>query len=126
MGHGGRMQVYAGAERLGDEYVLFTGLDGGDFVGVTGGPFRTRTGELTIAVKAFTVLSKSLRPLPEKWHGLRDVETRYRQRYVDLVVNPEVREIFVLRSRLVKGLREFLASRGFLELETPMMQPIPR
>ena len=71
------------------------------------------------------MLSKSLRPLPEKWHGLRDVETRYRQRYVDLVVNPEVREIFVLRSRLVKALREFLDARGFLEVETPMMQPIP-
>jgi lysyl-tRNA synthetase class 2 len=121
----GRIQLYARADQLGDEYALFTGLDVGDFVGVTGEPFRTRTGELTVAVKAFTVLAKSLRPLPEKWHGLRDVETRYRRRYVDLVVNPEVREIFVLRSRLVKALREFLEGRGFLEVETPMMQPIP-
>jgi lysyl-tRNA synthetase class 2 len=125
MDYTGRIQLYARADQLGDEYALFTGLDVGDFVGVTGEPFRTRTGELTVAVKAFTVLSKSLRPLPEKWHGLRDVETRYRQRYVDLVVNPEVREIFVLRSRMVKALREFLDQRGFLEVETPMMQPIP-
>jgi lysyl-tRNA synthetase, class II len=125
MDYTGRIQLYARADQLGDDYALFTGLDVGDFVGVTGEPFRTRTGELTVAVKAFTVLSKSLRPLPEKWHGLRDVETRYRQRYVDLVVNPEVREIFVLRTRLVKALREFLDGRGFIEVETPMMQPIP-
>jgi lysyl-tRNA synthetase, class II len=126
MDHTGRIQLYARADQLGgDDYALFTGLDVGDFIGVTGEPFRTRTGELTVAVKAFTILSKSLRPLPEKWHGLRDVETRYRQRYVDLVVNPEVREIFVLRSKLVKTLREFLERRGFLEVETPMMQPIP-
>src|SRR5882762_4144122 len=111
MDYTGRIQLYARADQLGDDYALFTGLDVGDFVGVTGEPFRTRTGELTVAVKAFTILSKSLRPLPEKWHGLRDVETRYRQRYVDLVVNPEVREIFVLRSRLVKALRELLDSR---------------
>src|SRR2546428_675298 len=87
--------------------------------------FRTRTGELTVAVKAFTFLAKSLRPLPEKWHGLRDVETRYRQRYVDLIVNEEVRTIFVLRARLVAAIRKFLDARGFLEVETPMMQPIP-
>src|SRR5207247_3683445 len=103
----------------------FTDLDRGDFVGVTGEMFRTRTGELTVAVKAFTFLAKSLRPLPEKWHGLRDVETRYRQRYVDLLVNAEVRAIFVLRARLVAAIRKFLDARGFLEVETPMMQPIP-
>jgi len=125
MDYTGRIQLYARADELGDEYPMFTDLDIGDFVGVTGEPFRTRTGELTIAVKVFTFLSKSLRPLPEKWHGLRDVETRYRQRYVDLVVNPEVRHVFVLRSRLVKALRDFLDGRGFLEVETPMMQPIP-
>jgi lysyl-tRNA synthetase class 2 len=125
MDYTGRIQLYARADQLGDDYAVFTGLDVGDFVGVTGEPFRTRTGELTVAVKAVTVLTKSLRPLPEKWHGLRDVETRYRQRYVDLVVNPEVREIFVLRSRVVKALRDFLDGRGFLEVETPMMQPIP-
>jgi lysyl-tRNA synthetase class 2 len=125
MDYTGRIQLYARADQLGDDYTLFTDLDIGDYVGVTGEPFRTRTGELTIAVKGFTFLAKSLRPLPEKWHGLRDVETRYRQRYVDLIVNPEAREIFLLRSRLVKALREFLDGRGFLEVETPMMQPIP-
>ena len=86
---------------------------------------RTRTGELTVQVKDVEFLAKSLRPLPEKWHGLKDVETRYRRRYVDLVVNPHVREIFVLRSRLIQALRAFLDARGFLEVETPMMQPIP-
>jgi lysyl-tRNA synthetase class 2 len=125
MDYTGRIQLYARADQLGDDYALFTGLDVGDFVGVTGEPFRTRTGELTVAVKTFSILAKSLRPLPEKWHGLRDVETRYRQRYVDLVVNPDVREIFVVRARMVKALREFLEARGFLEVETPMMQPIP-
>ncbi|HEU5319702.1 MAG TPA: amino acid--tRNA ligase-related protein, partial [Methylomirabilota bacterium] len=121
----GRLQLYARADRLGDDYALFTDLDVGDFVGVTGEMFRTRTGELTVAVKAFSVLAKSLRPLPDKWHGLKDVETRYRQRYVDLAVNPDVREIFRLRSRLIQALRGFLDARGFVEVETPMMQPIP-
>jgi lysyl-tRNA synthetase class 2 len=121
----GRIQLYARADQLADDYALFTDLDLGDFIGVTGEVFRTRTGELTVAVKAFTFLAKSLRPPPEKWHGLRDVETRYRQRYADLVVNPGVREVFLLRSRLVAALRRFLDARGFLEVETPMMQPIP-
>src|SRR5437667_9790 len=97
----------------------------GDFVGVTGEMFRTRTGELTVAVKTFSFLAKSLRPLPEKWHGLKDVETRYRQRYVDLIVNAEAREIFLMRARLLGAIRAFLDARGFLEVETPMMQPIP-
>jgi lysyl-tRNA synthetase class 2 len=121
----GRIQLHARADQLGEDYALFTELDLGDFIGVTGDVFRTRTRELTVAVKSFAFLTKALRPLPEKWHGLRDVETRYRQRYVDLLVNPEVREIFRLRSRLVAGLRAFLDARGFLEVETPMMQPIP-
>jgi lysyl-tRNA synthetase class 2 len=121
----GRIQLYARADQLGDDYAAFSALDVGDFIGVTGEMFRTRTGQLTIAVKSVTFLAKSLRPLPEKWHGLKDVETRYRQRYVDLIVNPEAREIFVLRSRLVGALRAFLDARGFLEVETPMMQPIP-
>jgi lysyl-tRNA synthetase class 2 len=121
----GRIQLYARADQLGGAYGLFTDLDLGDFIGVTGEMFRTRTGELTVGVASFTMLAKSLRPLPEKWHGLRDVETRYRQRYVDLAVNPEVREIFRLRARLVQGMRAFLEARGFLEVETPMMQPIP-
>lgn len=121
----GQIQLYARADQLADDYALFTDLDTGDFIGVTGELFRTRTGELTVAVKSFCFLTKSLRPLPEKWHGLKDVETRYRQRYVDLLVNPGVREVFALKTRLVKAIREFLDARGFLEVETPMMQPIP-
>lgn len=121
----GRIQLYARADQLGDEFAPFRDLDVGDFIGVTGAMFRTRTGQLTLAVKSFAFLAKSLRPLPEKWHGLKDVETRYRQRYVDLIVNPEVRHIFLLRARLIQQLRAFLDARGFLEVETPMMQPIP-
>ena len=121
----GAIQLYARVDGLGDGYAAFTELDAGDFVGVTGELMRTRTGELTVAVKQFEFLAKSLRPLPDKWHGLRDVETRYRQRYVDLVVTPQTREIFLLRSRMIKAMREFLDARGFLEVETPMMQPIP-
>jgi lysyl-tRNA synthetase class 2 len=121
----GRIQLYARADVLGEAYAAFTELDVGDFVGITGEVFRTRTGELTVAVKQFEFLAKSVRPLPEKWHGLKDVETRYRRRYVDLAVNPQVRETFVLRSRLIAALRAFFDARGFLEVETPMMQPIP-
>jgi lysyl-tRNA synthetase class 2 len=121
----GTIQLYARADRLGERYALFTDLDAGDFVGLTGELFRTRTGELTIAVKDFAFLAKALRPLPEKWHGLRDVETRYRRRYLDLLVNPQSCAVFRLRSRLVREMREFLDARGFLEVETPMMQPIP-
>jgi lysyl-tRNA synthetase, class II len=121
----GQIQLYARADGLGERYRRFTDLDVGDFVGVAGELFRTRTGELTVAVKEFDFLTKSLRPLPEKWHGLKDVETRYRQRYVDLVVNPRVRDVFLLRTRLIREIRGFLDGRGFLEVETPMMQPIP-
>ena len=121
----GRIQLYARADQLGDDYALFTELDLGDFVGVTGDMMRTRTGELTVSVTSLAFLAKSLRPLPEKWHGLKDVETRYRQRYVDLIVNPTTREVFQLRSQVVKFLRAFLDARGYLEVETPMMQPIP-
>jgi lysyl-tRNA synthetase, class II len=121
----GRIQLYARADGLGDEYARFVELDAGDFIGVTGEMFRTRTGELTVAVKTISFLAKSLRPLPEKWHGLKDVETRYRQRYVDLIVNNEAREIFLMRARLIRAMRAVLDARGFLEVETPMMQPIP-
>jgi lysyl-tRNA synthetase class 2 len=121
----GTIQLYARADVLGDSYARFTELDVADFVGVTGELMRTRTGELTVQVKAWSFLAKSLRPLPEKWHGLRDVETRYRQRYVDLLVNPEIREVFRLRSRLVQAVRAFLDARGFVEVETPVLQPIP-
>jgi lysyl-tRNA synthetase class 2 len=125
MDYTGRIQLYARADQLGDDYAVFTGLDVGDFIGVAGEIFRTRTGELTVAVKELTFLAKSLRPLPEKWHGLKDVETRYRRRYVDLVTNPATRSVFVLRSRVIKAIREFLDARGFIEVETPMMQSIP-
>jgi lysyl-tRNA synthetase class 2 len=121
----GRIQLYARADALGPVFTTFTDLDVGDFVGVTGELFRTRTGELTVAIREFELLAKALRPLPEKWHGLKDVETRYRRRYVDLTVNPAVRETFLMRSRLVAALRAFFDARDFLEVETPMMQPIP-
>jgi lysyl-tRNA synthetase class 2 len=121
----GQIQLYARADVLGDAYPAFVDLDVGDFIGVTGELFRTRTNELTVAVKQFEFLAKALRPLPEKWHGLKDVETRYRRRYVDLIVNPQVREAFVMKSRLIAATRAFFDARGFLEVETPMMQPIP-
>jgi lysyl-tRNA synthetase class 2 len=121
----GTIQVYARADVLADAYAGFTDLDVGDFVGVTGELMRTRTGELTIQAKSWTFLTKALRPLPEKWHGLKDVETRYRQRYVDLLVNPGGREVFETRTRLIQGIRAFLDERGFLEVETPTMQAIP-
>jgi lysyl-tRNA synthetase class 2 len=122
----GSIQVYARKDRLGDEgYALFQGLDVGDIVGVLGHLFRTKTKELTVEAQGLRLLTKCLRPLPEKWHGLADVEARYRQRYLDLLVNPEVREIFEKRSRIVRLLRRFFEDRDFLEVETPMMQSIP-
>jgi lysyl-tRNA synthetase, class II len=122
----GRIQVYARKDRLGDEvYALFQSLDIGDIVGVWGHLFRTKTKELTIEAQGLRLLTKCLRPLPEKWHGLADVEARYRQRYVDLMVNPEVRDLFEKRSRIVRLLRRFFEERDFLEVETPMMQAIP-
>jgi lysyl-tRNA synthetase class 2 len=122
----GQMQAYIRQDKVGAQtYELFRRLDVGDFVGMEGGLFQTRTGEWTLLVHTLQLLSKSLRPLPEKFHGLKDPEKRYRQRYVDLIMNPEVREIFRRRSRLVQSLRGFLLERDFLEVETPMMQPIP-
>ncbi|KJS15406.1 MAG: lysyl-tRNA synthetase [Peptococcaceae bacterium BRH_c4b] len=121
----GQIQVYARLNDIGQEaYDLFTKLDIGDIIGAAGKVFKTRMGEITISINELTLLSKSLRPLPEKWHGLKDVELRYRQRYVDLIVNPEVRETFVMRSRIVHTIRKHLEMKGFLEVETPMMQPI--
>jgi lysyl-tRNA synthetase class 2 len=125
MDQSGRIQLYARADALGERYAHVTDLDVGDFVGVSGELFRTRKGELSVVVTQVDLLAKALRPLPEKWHGLRDVETRFRQRYVDLAVNPLVRQTFALRSRLITALRGFFDARGFLEVETPMMQPIP-
>ncbi len=122
----GRIQLYLGQDKLGDEpYELFSSFDIGDIVGVTGKVFKTRRGELSIMVEGFSLLTKSLRPLPEKWHGLKDVEKRHRERYVDLLVNPQVKEIFIKRSLITKAIRRFLDSRGFLEVETPMLQSIP-
>lgn len=119
-------QVYFARDSLGkDTYTLIKKLDIGDIIGVTGRPFKTRTGELSVLVDEFKLLTKSLRPLPEKWHGLSDVETRYRQRYVDLIVNPSVRDIVKTRTRVISYMRDYLTDRGFLEVETPMMQPIP-
>jgi lysyl-tRNA synthetase class 2 len=122
----GRLQVYVQQNRVGeDAYGLFRTLDVGDIVGVWGHLFRTRTKELTLDAQGLRLLTKCLRPLPEKWHGLADVEARYRQRYVDLMVNPDVREAFEKRSRIMRLLRRFFEDRDFLEVETPMMQAIP-
>jgi lysyl-tRNA synthetase class 2 len=122
---GQRLQIYVKKDAVGEKgFELYKLLDLGDYVGASGYLFRTRTGELSIHVEELTFLSKDLLPLPEKWHGLTDVELRYRQRYVDLVMNPEVREVFLKRSKLVQSLRKSLDERGFVEVETPMMQPI--
>ncbi len=121
----GRIQVYFRKDILGDKFKIIKKFDIGDIVGIKGTLFRTKTNELTILVKDFTFLTKSLRPLPEKWHGLKDIELRYRQRYVDLIVNPEVRETFAKRSAIIKFIRDFLEREGFIEVETPMMHQIP-
>jgi lysyl-tRNA synthetase, class II len=122
----GRIQGYFRRDQMTPKsFQVFSRLDIGDIVGIRGRLFRTRTGELTVMVEEAELLAKSLRPLPEKWHGLTDLETRYRQRYVDLIVNPHCRGVFIIRSRTVEFLRRFLTQRGFLEVETPMMQPIP-
>ena len=121
-----RLQVYLKKDTLGEHaYRICEVLDVGDWIGVTGVLFRTKTDEFTVDVRELTFLSKALRPLPEKWHGLTDVETRYRQRYVDLIANPAIHEIFVTRSRIIAGMRTFLIEKEFLEVETPMMQSIP-
>ncbi len=121
----GRIQAYIAKKELGDEaFGLFSKVDVGDIVGLNGTAFRTKTGELSLRAETFRVLTKSVLPLPEKWHGLTDVETRYRQRYLDLIVNQDVREVFRMRSQIITLMREFMTSRSFLEVETPMMQPI--
>ena len=122
----GRIQVYIRKDKITDEkFGIFKLVDIGDFVGITGSLFKTRTGELTVLAEDFVLLAKSLRPLPEKWHGLVDVETRYRQRYLDLIVNDRVKKVFELRSKIIQAIREFFIEMDFLEVETPMMQPIP-
>lgn len=123
---GAKIQIYSKEELLGaKDYEGFAQLDLGDIVGVEGSLFVSRMGERTVKVEKYTLLSKIIRVLPEKWHGLKDVEIRYRQRYIDLIVNDEVRKTFLLRSEIVRDIRRFLDTQGFLEVETPMMQPIP-
>lgn len=120
----GKIQLFFKKDNLGDDFKLVELLDIGDFVQVAGKLFITKAGETTLEVLEFKLLTKSMRPLPEKWHGLSDIETRYRQRYVDLIVNPEVKKLFYQRSKIIKNLRDFLTESGFLEVDTPTLQPI--
>ena len=122
----GRIQLYVRKDEVGDEtYEMFKKYDIGDIVGVKGEIFKTHMGQISIKVKEITLLAKSLLPLPEKWHGLKDTDLRYRQRYVDLIVNPEVKNTFILRSKIIKSIRKFLDDRGFLEVDTPLLNTIP-
>ena len=122
----GRIQAYFKQDVLGPErYAILDLVDAGDFLGVVGETMRTRSGEVTVLANELHVLAKALRPLPEKWHGLQDVETRYRKRYLDLIANPEVMEVFRTRGRIVHEVRAFLVERGFLEVETPVLQTVP-
>ena len=121
----GKIQAYFRLDNLGEEkYGEFKLLDIGDIVGVEGTLFKTHRGEITVKVTDFSILAKSLRPLPEKFHGLKDVETRYRQRYLDLIVNPDVRQTFIARTKIIKSIRKYLDDRNFLEVETPVLSPI--
>lgn len=125
MDQSGKIQCYASREQLDEKtYKVVRKLDIGDIVGISGHLFRTKTGELTIACRSLRLLTRSMRPLPEKYHGLKDMETRYRQRYVDLIVNPRAKEIFLKRSQIVREFRRFMEEKGFLEVETPIMQPV--
>ena len=122
----GRIQLYLRIDEIGEsEYELVKKLDIGDILGVKGEVFRTKRGEISIKVKEVKLLAKSLQPLPEKWHGLKDVDLRYRQRYVDLIVNPDVKEVFIKRSAIIKCIRDFLDKKGYIEVETPMLNTIP-
>ncbi|MGH7777826.1 MAG: amino acid--tRNA ligase-related protein, partial [Candidatus Dormibacterales bacterium] len=122
----GDIQLMARRDHLGPErFSAFQDLDPGDLVGVEGPVVRTRRGEVSVDVGSFQLLSKALRPLPEKWHGLKDVETRYRRRYLDLIANPEVKEVFAARSRVISAIRALLDGKGFLEVETPVLQEVP-
>src|SRR5262249_25477390 len=120
-----RLQIYVKKDAVPErDFKLFQALDNGDIIGVEGYLFRTRTGELSVHAEELEFLSKTLLSMPEKWHGLEDVETRYRQRYLDLIANPEVRKVFVTRARIISSFRRQLEARGFIEVETPMMQPL--
>ncbi|MCH5351292.1 MAG: lysine--tRNA ligase, partial [Clostridiales bacterium] len=120
-----RMQVYVKIDEIGEEsFAEFKKWDLGDVVGVKGFVFRTRRGEISVHAKDITLLSKSLLPLPEKWHGLKDKEERYRKRYLDLIANPDVKEVFVKRSRIISEIRKFLDSHGYIEVDTPVLLPL--
>ncbi|MEW6711174.1 MAG: amino acid--tRNA ligase-related protein, partial [Candidatus Riflebacteria bacterium] len=120
-----KIQLYIRKDVIGEEnFSMVKRLYAGDIVGAEGPAFRTKTGEISVRVEKLTILSKSVNPPPEKWHGLTDVETRYRQRYVDMIANPEVRETFIKRSQIIQSIREFMTNKGFLEVETPMMHPV--
>ena len=122
----GRIQLYVRINDIGqEEYENFKKLDIGDIIGVTGKVFKTRMGEISIHVDSYTLLSKSLRPLPEKFHGLKDPDARYRQRYLDLIVNPDVKATFIQRSKIIAAIRRFLDNRDFLEVDTPILNTIP-
>ena len=121
----GRIQIYVRRDGIGAEvYRVYRRFDIGDIIGVSGVVFRTRTGELTVLADEVQLLCKSIRPLPEKWHGLQDKQTRYRQRYADLIMNPEVKAVFIKRTQIVKAIRDMLDADGFIEVETPVLQPI--
>ncbi len=122
----GKIQIYVKLDEVGEEpYELFKTVDIGDILGVTGTVFKTHMGEVSIKVKEFVLLSKSIRPLPEKWHGLKDMELRYRERYTDLIMNPEVKHTFEMRSNIIKQMRRYLDDNGFIEVETPILETIP-
>src|SRR5271168_383769 len=121
----GAIQLFLQQQALGETYDEFKTWDVGDIVGAEGVLFRTKTDELSVRAERITLIAKSLRPLPDKWHGIADTEMRYRRRYVDLIMNEESRRVFEMRSAIVRYLRAFLDSRGFLEVETPMLHPIP-
>ena len=122
----GRIQAYAQKNVLGDDqFEIFKHLDLGDFIGATGAMFTTKTGEISVKLQSFVILTKALRPPPAKWHGLEDTEIRYRQRYLDLMANDEVKSVFLKRSAILREIRNFMHARGYLEVETPMMQAIP-
>ncbi|MCL1842495.1 MAG: lysine--tRNA ligase [Defluviitaleaceae bacterium] len=121
----GRIQSYVARDAVGEEeYSRFKQFDIGDIVGITGEVFRTQKGEISVKAAQITLLAKALQPLPEKWHGLRDTEARYRKRYVDLIVNPEIKDVFIKRTAIIKAVRAFLDARGYLEVDTPVLQPI--
>lgn len=121
----GDIQIYIKKDNVTEQdFTLFKKLDLGDIVGIEGKVFKTHKGEISISTEKLTILSKAIKPLPEKWHGLKDVDTRYRQRYLDLIVNPDVKKTFITRSKIIKAVRDFLDNRGFIEVETPMMTPL--